>query len=506
MIVRFSPVTHTRRRASMKRTTGSRRPTRRADQGVRTHSAFVTRASSRGRSRTRSSLSRRQRARSLPRLTRGKQQRARRSQSLSREKQIVFVLDSGASRHFLNSESLFDDPLVIFDVPVATEIADGTRIFSKSGGTSTLSLSRSGTDLLLLPLYDAVYSPSFTQNLLSLRALTEQGLTISFSQAGFSIIRDDTGQEIYRGKSTNGSYLIKATHHIARAAPAIETERLSGVLSREKGSLKEWHRRLGHLDVRKVIQLSNTKGSGVLITDRTPFVCDVCALVKSRLQPHPERPLTSFSTTPLEIVHSDIGYMNSTPSLSGMKYFLVFVDEATRFTHVYFLRKRSQAVDKLIEFHESVTVHKQRPISHLRLDRAGEFTDGRFKSYLKSFAIDAQFVSAGSHASNGLAERMILTLKTLFYTFLEESGLPMSMWAEACAHAADVHNMMPTPRLNKLSPWDKWFGASPPLKLLKPFGCLAYEHNIRPANTHSPKSFRRLFLGLGPLWFPFDGH
>ena len=53
-----------------------------------------------------------------------------------------------------------------------------------------------------------------------------------------------------------------------------------------------------------------------------------------------------YSTTkPLEIVHTDICGPMRTKGMKGEKYFLLFVDDYTRMTWLYLLKKKSEAFD-----------------------------------------------------------------------------------------------------------------------------------------------------------------
>ena len=50
----------------------------------------------------------------------------------------------------------------------------------------------------------------------------------------------------------------------------------------------------------------------------------------------------------LELIHSDLCGPFPTNSVSGSRYFIIFVDDATRYTWVYFLkRKNSKEVLKV---------------------------------------------------------------------------------------------------------------------------------------------------------------
>ncbi|XP_077225813.1 uncharacterized protein LOC143859021 [Tasmannia lanceolata] len=51
---------------------------------------------------------------------------------------------------------------------------------------------------------------------------------------------------------------------------------------------------------------------------------------------------------PLELIHSDVMGPCRTPSFPGFRYMLLFVDDFTRFTWVYFIREKSDALCKMM--------------------------------------------------------------------------------------------------------------------------------------------------------------
>jgi hypothetical protein len=56
----------------------------------------------------------------------------------------------------------------------------------------------------------------------------------------------------------------------------------------------------------------------------------------------------------LELVHTDLCGPMQTRSLGGAYYFLLFIDDYTRFTWVYFLRKKSDTFEYFKEFRSMV--------------------------------------------------------------------------------------------------------------------------------------------------------
>ena len=80
----------------------------------------------------------------------------------------------------------------------------------------------------------------------------------------------------------------------------------------------------------------------------------------------------------LELVHTDLCGPMQTMSLGGACYFLIFVDECTRFTWVYFLRQKSHAFEYFKQFKSMIEKQTRKFIKILRSDQCGEFNKGDF--------------------------------------------------------------------------------------------------------------------------------
>ena len=53
---------------------------------------------------------------------------------------------------------------------------------------------------------------------------------------------------------------------------------------------------------------------------------------------------------PLKIIHSDVCWKMRNLSLSGMQYFISFIDDCTHFTWVYAMQQKSEAFQKFKEW------------------------------------------------------------------------------------------------------------------------------------------------------------
>ena len=84
-------------------------------------------------------------------------------------------------------------------------------------------------------------------------------------------------------------------------------------------------------------------------TDFSVSNCDTCALAKSKQQNHPKVAFTEV-TQPLELVYTDLSGPISPSSGAGNSYVAKFTDHHTRLKSVYFLSKKNEVIDALMNY------------------------------------------------------------------------------------------------------------------------------------------------------------
>jgi hypothetical protein len=101
--------------------------------------------------------------------------------------------------------------------------------------------------------------------------------------------------------------------------------------------LHSWHRRLGHRDIAAIKRLSNDGFSdGIKIVNcGIEQVCECC--LEGKMSRLPFNKSTSKSTEILELVHTDLCGPMTTPTPSGNRYVLTFIDDFSKYTMVYFV-------------------------------------------------------------------------------------------------------------------------------------------------------------------------
>ncbi|GKC33610.1 zinc finger, CCHC-type containing protein [Tanacetum coccineum] len=127
-----------------------------------------------------------------------------------------------------------------------------------------------------------------------------------------------------------------------------------------------WHARLGHVHFKRMQDMS--KDGLILAFDMDTEKCKTCMLNKITKKPFQN---VKRETKVLELIHSDLCDLLATPSIGNKKYFVRFIDDASRFCYVYLLHSKDEALDKFKVFKTEVKLQQGSQIKRFRTDRRG---------------------------------------------------------------------------------------------------------------------------------------
>lgn len=104
-----------------------------------------------------------------------------------------------------------------------------------------------------------------------------------------------------------------------------------------------WHYRLGHINSPTLHRMAKHHSCHGIPPNLTPIhLCEGCLLGKASHQCFPRS--QSRSSQLNQLVHSDLCSPMETLSLTGNTYFVIFVDDFSRYTTMYFLKQKSQVL------------------------------------------------------------------------------------------------------------------------------------------------------------------
>lgn len=395
----------------------------------------------------------------------------------------VWTVDSGCTRHVTHQQDWFT---AIMPTSGMITVGGKNQIPIQGIGQVALNVTDSKGGDKVMKLTHVLFAPSLQFNLLSVPAGVKDDFKFTFKRQHCVI-------------NTNQSFTIKATmpsnidlYQFKAMKPTGNAHALNATHGGKLAQLILMHKRLGHLNLRTLQEIPrneailNFKMEG---SERhRDYICPSCALAKSHRLPFPKR-ANSRAKFPLEKIHSDICGPMPTTSLTGCRYFLLFIDDFTRFMHLYTIKLRSDLYDCYEDFRKkALNIYRNdiysveyrasqhdEEIRMLQTDNAKEY-EMLARTIFEKYGTHAQFTNAYSPEQNGVAERRNRTIMERVRALLFDGKLPRELWAECARHVCDLINMSPSSVLNGQTPYELWFDRKPSAENLKVFGCTAYAH------------------------------
>lgn len=185
-------------------------------------------------------------------------------------------------------------------------------------------------------------------------------------------------------------------------------------------------------------------------------------------------------------------------SLSGNQYFLVLIDDYTRYTWVLFLKHKYDALSVFKIWRKQVQRDSGEKLRCIRTDEASELLSKYFTQFLQFHGIRHETSAAHEHQLNGVAERKLRTLTECARTLLKSHDIHNCFWAEAINTATYLVNRLPTNAVPDCVPYEAWTGDKPYLDHLRIFGSTAYVYvseQGRKQGKMSAHSFPSIFVG-----------
>ena len=221
----------------------------------------------------------------------------------------------------------------------------GDQIRTASG--SGMNITHIGSSIVQNPmknlhLKDVLHVPQTSKNLVSVHRFTLDNNVLIEFYPHFFLVKDlSTRRIILRGRCVGGLYPL-----ISSSSSSWSNKQANIVT---KPSSSRWHSRLGHpSSVIVKYVLSKNKLS---YENSVESVCDPCQQAKSHQLPYPIS--TSVSTAPLQLIFSDV-WGPAPTSVGRFSYYVSFIDDYSKFTWIYLLKKRSDVFQVFINFQNLV--------------------------------------------------------------------------------------------------------------------------------------------------------
>lgn len=238
---------------------------------------------------------------------------------------------------------------------------------------------------------------------------------------------------------------------------------------------------MGHLGQTGMQKLASVVGFKYVKPDE---LCDPCLEGKATYLSHKSSGEKKTSR-PLELIHSDVSGTYQINGVTGAWYFVVFIDDHTRYCEVRLLSKKSEVAGEFKNFINNAERKLGVKAVEVRTVHGGEYMSTQFENWLEKNRIKHTFSIPGESEMMGTAERMIRTLRDRAKAMLMlfHANLPLEFWDIAVLAACYVTNFVPQSRDND-NPYKKWHKRQPDYSRLRVFGCKVH-YIIRPSQRGS---------------------
>ncbi|CAI7901916.1 unnamed protein product, partial [Closterium sp. NIES-53] len=146
------------------------------------------------------------------------------------------------------------------------------------------------------------------------------------------------------------------------------------------------------------------------------------------------------------------------------RYFLLVVDNYTRYTTVFPLRSKGEVLDVLILWIRTVCLHLRERfcmyllVQCLHSNKGGEFSSDLLRDFCRGEGILQSFKLPESPQQNGIAERRIGLVMEVARTSMIHAAAPHFLWPFAVRYTAHQLNLWPRVSLPETSPTLRWTG------------------------------------------------
>jgi hypothetical protein len=388
-----------------------------------------------------------------------------------------FILDSGATIYISPDTSDFFELRAI--PPRTIKGIGGSSINATGLGKIRLHLAK-GHTIILDP---ALYVPEAAVQLMSVVVLGEgpQQLISHFDGNGCWLM-NRAGATIASGEL---SKIGRRLYTINMGSPLVEHT----FIATRVPDLETWHRRLGHVNYRSIVEMSDrnmAKGMHIDLSSALPK-CQSCILGKQTKSSVPKIREGKRAGEVLDIVYIDLTGPESVQSASGNSYVMNLIDDATSYGWAIPLRLKLDAIKAIKDWCLLVERETGKTIGHFNIDN-GELKSIEFAEFCASKGIKPRWTFPSTSAQNGHVERVHYTLFNSARTMRAYAGLPPNRWDEFILTANYLCMRVPTKSLNNKTPYEVYHGDKPDLANLREIGSCAF---VLILNKHNPKVFQR---------------
>ena len=404
----------------------------------------------------------------------------------------IWIGDTGATSHMTNND------FGMFDCSTTTSsvfVGNGKALKASKIGKLKLQNVVDGK-ITSFTLKDVLYVPELSGNLFSLTKGINNGYelkSVKIASTTSLILSKNKFKIIFSKKESSPNLLTCDLERV------VEEGHVATCITKVV-DINLYHNMIGHPSQEITKQTARKYKIEVKGDLKT---CEHCAISKAKQKAVPK---VSTNRAQLfgERIFFDLSWIKGT-SLGGSNYWLLAVDECTKFCWSRFIKQKSDLKTEMIQIIddiETICIIKQLQIKtvFLRCDNAGEN-----KSFQKEITNDKpkikfEFTSPKTPQQNGVVERAFATLKGRVRSMLNFAGMQgakrIQLWCEAASTATKITNILVKQNHDKCAHekvYDQLPGYAHKLRVFGEIGIISNTSEMKSATQD--RGLKCIFLG-----------
>ena len=353
------------------------------------------------------------------------------------EEEDLWIGDRGASSHMMGSkEHVFNKKLISGSVRTGNGahmkmLCEGdinVDVITKNGDVTSGTLRVKVLPGMKQKLF------SFTQAMMG--GWTMQGGQTKQGELFIALTHEDHKPIIFDRVLKAGNSVLLAAKMVIKNPQEVNAAIVNGTQSKEY-----FHRVTGHAGHH--LMDATAKYYKVDLTGKVNN-CLSCSLEKIRQKNIPKKN-TDKSKNPGERMYLDISSMRK-PSMGGRQYWVMLVDEATKYKKSFFLKKKNEQVEPIIDWIKALKARHKIQVKIIRYDNAGENKVMERESDKNELGIIFEYTAPGTPQQKGVMERAFVTAMGRARAMMNHAGFTMAkrqqLWCEVAQTATMLDNIL----------------------------------------------------------------
>ena len=210
----------------------------------------------------------------------------------------------------------------------------------------------------------------------------------------------------------------------------------------------------------------------------------------------PQTTVQDRPANPWKDVYIDLSGNISTKSITGAKYFVVFVDSYSAAKHVDFLASKSHFIFAYKSLQIYLGIHPKQ----IRTDMGREFLSKELSALLEANGTNHVVCARDEYHAVGAAENAIRVLRSNAEAMMLGANVPKRFWPFAISHAAYLNNIVSKSRADSTKTiLELLFNRKADVRRIPPFGCyttIFQDHRKLADQSFGLGSTQGIFIGI----------